>query len=321
MMGNSHPQFLHSTMNQLFYNNSGPNSLLYEDNMMQLQHHQNSPQLPPRTPQTSHRTQKTPVMGTKSFHRRTNSNASSQHGSGSNRNSFQCSSENAPMSDFNYDYRFHNFDMNHRENFEFHSLPYDSSSNITNALSPNRVRIYENLSHFQMQTSPAPSSLPITTTPSYSSSNRDEAPKIPSTIAPTNISNISLSNAEKRKMFFNVDSSPSSVQQNSPVTSSQKSKFVSNGDQLIVSEANNVNNGSAKVSNSSTGCTPTHSTPQDSFSDDSSYLSALSRLRLSPDNFLDEGLTLFSPTSRYTIANMQRAMVKRTMELEDNENS
>lgn len=312
----------------MFYQNSGPNSLLFEDNMRQQQNM--SPQLPPKTPSHGHRT---PVMGTKTFHRRTNSNASSQQGGGgnvSNRNSFQQSEiVDARPRDFNFDYPFQQFEklnnfmnINQHEHFEFHSLPYDNSShsNVTNAL-PNTMRIYENLNNFQpsfQSSSPSPSSLPVSSS-SYSRMEPcDDDIKTPS--------NISISNAEKRKMFFSNESSASFSSAPNPHDHSmhQKPKFIAIGDQILVSEANmnigNSNSSSTKISGS-TGCTPTHSTPQDSFSDDSSYLSALSRIRFSPDNFLDEGLTLFSPTSRITIASMQRAMVKRTMELEDNEKS
>lgn len=61
--------------------------------------------------------------------------------------------------------------------------------------------------------------------------------------------------------------------------------------------------------NSSTGCTPTHSTPQDSFtSDDSSYLSARDGVpsmssqnrRFSPDNFLDtDEQSPFNPNAHH----------------------
>lgn len=303
----------------MFYNNSGPNSLLFEDNMRQQQQEQMSPQLPPKLSTPSHRTPATPVMGTRTYHRRTHSNASSQQGS--NRNSFQ-QSENAGTvearpRDFNFDYPFQQFEkanifmnVSQQEHFEFHSLPYDNSNN-SNAV-PNAMRIYENLNHFHP--SPSPSSLPATSSSSYSRMEQcdDDDIKTPS--------NISISNAEKRKMFFSNESSSSFSSAQNPHDSSmhQKPKFIAIGDQILVSEANST---STKVLTGSTGCTPTHSTPQDSFSDDSSYLSALSRIRFSPDNFIDEGLTLFSPTSRCTIASMQRAMVKRTMELEDNEKS
>jgi hypothetical protein len=145
---------------------------------------------------------------------------------------------------------------------------------------PNRMRLYENISHFQQSSSLPPSNCqtPIKKTISP-----------PSTKSP-----IALANAERRKMFFNSELAEGDVK----------------NDDIIVTEANNLN--TMKIS-SSTGCTP-----QDSFSDDSSYLSALSRVRFSPENFLDVGNS-FSTASRMAVANMQRAMVKRTIELEEGE--
>jgi hypothetical protein len=74
--------------------------------------------------------------------------------------------------------------------------------------------------------------------------------------------------------------------------------------------------------NSSTGCTPTHSTPQDSFtSDDSSYMSARDGVpsmssshnrRFSPDNFLDTDDSPFSPNAHHF--HSQRKLSRRKEE-------
>jgi hypothetical protein len=126
-------------------------------------------------------------------------------------------------------------------------------------------------------------------------------------------------NAEKRRMFFSNENPISPTLSQNQEISSSRSQFSPN--QSITSDGT-MNNTPSKVSGS-TGCTPTHSTPQDSFSDDSSlYLSALSRLRFSPENFLDETVpVVFSPTSRMAVAKIQRAMVQRTLELENDEKS
>lgn len=257
------------------------------------------PQLPPKTPI------RTPVMGTKTIHRRTLSNASSSQ-CGSNRSSFQ-QLDNFGMVEQRpeeIDYRFQNFiksTNNRRELFQYHSVPY-SCDTIDAPEIPNRMRLYENVNNLM---SSGPSSMPpVTLNSSHYQTSKD-------------------SNAEKRRMFFSNENPISPSPSQSHEISSNRSQFSPN--QSITSDGTmsiaNLQNTPSKVSGS-TGCTPTHSTPQDSFSDDSSlYLSALSRLRFSPENFLDETVPVFSPTSRMAVANIQRAMVKRTMELENDEKS
>ena len=297
------------------YMNSGPTSFIeisnqYDsDSYRQLNYvdPQIPPQLPPKTPI------RTPVMGTKTIHRRTLSNTSSNNNNMSNRN-FPVD----PMDPrLDLDYRFQNFNISggaiNRE-LQFHSVPY--SCNYADAVNPNdsneipnRMRLYENISHFQHHF-PGSSSLPAShcQTPIKTSSSRNDG----NVQQEQYKSPISMSNAEKRKMFFATDTVASTVEVS-------KSQFA-NCDQIIVSEAN-INNivNSAKIN--STGVTPTHSTPQDSFSDDSSYLSALARF--SPDNFLNENNTnnFSAATGRMVAANIQRSIVRRAIEVDDNEKS
>jgi hypothetical protein len=280
------------------------------------QQHQNTagaaaappPQLPPKTPI------RTPVMGTKTIHRRTLSNASSQSQYNNNTNNSN-NSRNFYVDPRieEMDYRFHNFNIHgaiNREPFQFNSVPYScnySEAPDSHPMIPNRMRLYENVSHFQhhLQSASLPPShcqTPIKSSKAEPISQKDRIIKSPPS---------QLSNAEKRKMFFATE----------PLIDEMACKSqIANGDQIIVTEANISIVNTSKVSGS-TGCTPTHSTPQDSFSDDSSYLSALSRVRFSPDNFLNETANSFSSTSRMAVANMQRAMVRRTIELEESDKS
>lgn len=289
------------------YMSSGPTSFIELSNQYESDNSyrqtsyvdpQIPPQLPPKTPI------RTPVMGTKTIHRRTLSNTSSSNNTNGNRN-FQIDALDPRL---DLDYRFQNFNISggaiNRDSFQFHSVPYNCSSNNYNDSTspheiPNRMRLYENISHFQhhhLQSSSLPPSHCQTPVKAYKSP-------------------ISISNAEKRKMFFAADSSS--------VVETTKSQLSNNCDQIIVSEAN-INMVNASKINS-TGCTPTHSTPQDSFSDDSSYLSALARF--SPDNFLSENNTnnFNTATSGGRImtqaANIQRSMVRRAIEIDEHEKS
>lgn len=280
------------------YSNSGPNSFIYNDTAGQsnFDNYNNAPpslppQLPPKTPI------RTPVMGTKTIHRRTLSNASSSQ-CGSNRSSYQqLDNFNMDQRPEDFDYRLQNFmnSSNRRELFQYHSVPYSCDAPEI----PNRMRLYENVNSLK---SSGPSSMPPSSSSHYIQTSNNDS---------------NLTNAEKRRMFFSNENPISPTPSQSQEISSSRSQFSPN--QSITSDG--TMNAPSKVSGS-TGCTPTHSTPQDSFSDDSSlYLSALSRLRFSPENFLDETVPVFSPTSRMAVANIQRAMVKRTMELENDEKS
>lgn len=259
-----------------------------------------SPQPPPKTPI------RTPVMGTRTYqHRRTLSNASSQYSSNRGSGQVDYGEVNNPQ---DLDYRFNNFNISGAiEPPQFHSVPYSCNhSDTTNSHPiPNRMRLYENVSHFQHlrdSSSPINHQTPLKT--SHIETNQSQE----------NIkSSSSITNSMRREMFFNPE--PSQLSPKVPVTNGNESHAMNN-------ESNVHNFNTTKVTGS-TGCTPTHSTPQDSFSDDSSYLSALSsqnRVRFSPDNFLTDN-NAFSPTSRAAVANLQRALVLRTLELEDGEKS
>lgn len=263
-----------------------------------------APQLPPKTPI------RTPVMGTKTIHRRTLSNTSSSQCSNSNRSSY-LQIDNLGLGldakPEDTDYRVHNFNTTinaRRELFQFHSVPYSCDSVNDSLEIPNRMRLYENLNNLQ------PASMP----PSSSSIQYVQ----------TKGGN-TFTNAEKRKMFFNTEkgiSSSSTIDQENILLRSQFSPK-SNIDDSITNDDNmKITNDNCSKTLVNPACS-TGSTPQDSFSDDNSslYLSALSRLRFSPENFLDETLTSFTPTSRIAVANIQRAMAKRTMELENQERS
>ncbi|CAG9806107.1 unnamed protein product [Chironomus riparius] len=301
-------QHQHSNMNPFqknptMYINSGPTSFIeisnqYDsDNYRQVNYvdPQIPPQLPPKTPI------RTPVMGTKTIHRRTLSNTSSNN---LNNRNFQID----PMDPrLDLDYRFQNFNIAggaiSREPLQFHSVPYTcnyADTVVPNEI-PNRMRLYENISHFQHNFQ-ASSSLPASHCQTPIKSIRNDGNVQPEQYK----SPISMSNAEKRKMFFAVD--------NVEVSKSQ----MSNCDQIIVSEAN-INNIINSTKINSTGVTPTHSTPQDSFSDDSSYLSALARF--SPDNFLNENTNNFNGSTggRINATNIQRSTVRRAIEVDDNE--
>lgn len=278
---------------------SGPASLI-DFNQYQTEYYQQAGYVD-QTPKTPIRT---PVMGTRTFqHRRTLSNVSSQYSSRGGH--VDCSEMIDPHE---LDYRFHNFNIAGEKPppSQFHSVPYSCNHpDTTNAHSiPNRMQLYENVSHFQHQlheSSPAQQQhTPLKTSHIETSSHAQEYGQEYSKPA-------SMTNSMRREMFFNPDPAPSSPK----VTQSN------GGDSHIATSYSTT-----KISGS-TGCTPTHSTPQDSFSDDSSYLSALSsqnRVRFSPDNFLTDN-TAFSPTSRIAVANLQRAMVRRTLELEEGEKS
>jgi hypothetical protein len=279
--------------------NSGPESFMdfnqYESEYYAQYLDQQPPQPPPKTPT------RTPVMGTRTYqHRRTHSNASSQY---SNRGSGQV--DYGEMVTQDLDYRFNNFNITGAiEPSQFHSVPYNCNQTDTTNAHPNRMRMYENVSHFQhlRETSPLiQHQTPLKT--SYIDTTQTQEIKNSS----------SITNSMRREMFFNPEPNPQSPKVS---TANGSENHVTNNE----SNTNNFN--ATKV----IGSTPTHSTPQDSFSDDSSYLSALSsqnrdyKLRFSPDNILTDS-NAFSPTSRAAVANLQRALVRRTLELEEGEKS
>lgn len=271
---------------------SGPASLI-DFNQYQTDFYQQAGFVD-QTPKTPIRT---PVMGTRTFqHRRTLSNVSSQYSSRGGHVDY-----GEMIDPHELDYRFHNFNIAEKPPpLQFHSVPYSCNHpDNTNAHPiPNRMQLYENVGIFQHQlheSSPAQHT-PLKTSHIETSSNCQEYSKA-----------ASMTNSMRREMFFNPEPAPSSPK----VTQS-------NGGEAHIAQSFST----TKISGS-TGCTPTHSTPQDSFSDDSSYLSALSsqnRVRFSPDNFLADNAA-FSPTSRIAVANLQRAMVRRTLELEEGEKS
>ena len=276
--------------------NSGPQSFIDFNQYESEYYAQYLDQPPPPPPKTPIRT---PVMGTR-LHRRTLSNTSSQYSS--NRGGGSQADYGEVINPQDLDYRFNNFNISgaiEREPLQFHSVPYNCNqpeSDTTNSHPiPNRMRLYENVSHFQHLRDSSTSSSQIQTP--IKTSYIDTTNHQPELIKTTS----SITNSMRREMFFNPE---------------PQQKI--NGGENHQSEMNPV-----KLSGN-TGCTPTHSTPQDSFSDDSSYLSALSsqnRVRFgSPDNFLSDNAA-FSPTSRAAVVNLQRAMAKRTMELEEGEKS
>lgn len=288
--------------------NSGPDSFIdfnqqYEsDYYAQSSYLDQPPPPPPKTPI------RTPVMGTRTYqHRRTLSNASSQYSSRGGQIDY-----GEVINPSEVDYRFNNFNISgaiEREPLQFHSVPYSCNHpDTTNAHPiPNRMRLYENVGHFQhhlQDASPQKAAhvqTPIKTS-SVETSNHNQ----------DYVKSSTMTNSMRREMFFNPDPNPMPPK-----------VFTTNGNEHQPAHEANTNTYSAMKVSGSTGCTPTHSTPQDSFSDDSSYLSALSsqnRVRFSPDNFLTDN-NLFSPTSRIAVANLQRAMVRRTMELEEGEKS
>lgn len=287
------------------FGNSGPKSFI-DFNQYEGEYYVQQQQFvePPKTPI------RTPVMGTRTYqHRRTHSNASSQYSGRGVPVDF-----GEPGNPSELDYRFNNFHINgaiEREPLQFHSVPYSCNHpDTTNAHAiPNRMRLYENVGHFQHHLhEPLPPNAqhqtPIKTTVIETSSNAQDYMKSPT-----------ITNSMRREMFFNSDSNSTQPKNAQSTTNGSESQTASE----IIHSSSFVN---TKVSGS-TGCTPTHSTPQDSFSDDSSYLSALSsqnRVRFSPDNFLTDN-NMFSPTSRIAVANLQRAMELRTIELEEGEKS
>lgn len=294
----------HSNMNPFqqppsAFVNSGPDSFIdfnqYESDFYAQSNYLDQP--PPPPPKTPIRT---PVMGTRTYqHRRTHSNASSQYSSRGG----QIDYGEVVVNPTELDYRFNNFNISgaiEREPLQFHSVPYSCNHpDTTNAHPiPNRMQLYENVSHFQhhLHDISPQKQIPLKTSVIETTSQGHDYMK-----------NTVLTNSMRREMFFNPDPNPAPQEVNEPNPTSETNPNAYN---------------MTKVSGS-TGCTPTHSTPQDSFSDDSSYLSALSsqnRVRFSPDNFLADN-TAFSPTSRIAVANLQRAMVRRTMELEEGEKS
>lgn len=286
--------------------NSGPQSFI-DYNQCEGEYYAQSTYLeqppPPKTPI------RTPVMGTRTYqHRRTLSNASSQYsGRGG-----QVDYGEAMMNPAEIDYRFNNFNISSAiegEPLQFHSVPYSCNHpDTTNAHPVNdRMMLYENVRHFQHHLHEGSPSITQHQTPLKTSYIETTAH------SPEYQKSSSVTNSMRREMFFNPDPNPTSI-----INAQCKT---SGGDNQPTNEPITSTYSTSKVSGS-TGCTPTHSTPQDSFSDDSSYLSALSsqnRVRFSPNNFLEDNG--FSPTSRAAVANLQRAMVRRTMELEEGEKS
>lgn len=278
--------------------NSGPDSFI-DFNQYEADYYAQGGYLEqaPRTPI------RTPVMGTRTYqHRRTHSNVSSQY---SNRG-VQVEYGEVLM-DPELDYRFNNFNISgaiDHEPIQFHSVPYDCNHPDTTNCHPipDRMRLYENVGHFQNH-------LQESSSPHSQSQTPIKTSHIETSHTPDFIRDTSITNSMRREMFFNPEPNPLSPRAAQSTTNG--------GENQPTNESN-----TAKISGS-TGCTPTHSTPQDSFSDDSSYLSALSsqnRVRFSPDNFLTDN-NAFSPTSRIAVANLQRAMVRRTLELEEGEKS
>lgn len=289
--------------------NSGPDSFIdlnqYESGYYaQGSYADQPPPPPPKTPT------RTPVMGTRTYqHRRTLSNASSQYSGRGGQIDY-----GETLNPAEIEYQFNNFNISgamEQQPLQFHSVPYSCNHpDTTNTHQiPNRMRLYENVSHFQHHLSEEPSQ----------NVSQQQTPIKTSYIETTCrdqdfIKTSSITNSMRREMFFNPDPNPM------PQRVAQCSTNGSENHQT--NEANQSAFSTTKVSGS-TGCTPTHSTPQDSFSDDSSYISALSsqnRVRFSPDNFLTDS-NAFSPTSRMAVANLQRAMVRRTLELEEGEKS
>ena len=297
----------HSNMNPFtqapVFSHSGPHSFIDFHPCEVDYYAQSSYDQPPPPP--SKTPIRTPVMGTRTYqHRRTLSNASSQYSSRGVQVDY---SEVNPAE---LDYRFNSFNISgaiEREPLQFHSVPYscNHSDNTNVHPVPDRMRLYENLSHFQHQLKDSPSGslnashnqIPIKTTYIETTAQNQDFMKT-----------TAMANSIRGEMFLNNESNPQNTT-----------------NELDDHQTNETITGTfstTKISGS-TGCTPTHSTPQDSFSDDSSYLSALSsqnRVRFSPDNFLTD-VNAFSPTSRIAVANLQRAIVRRTLELEEGEKS
>lgn len=304
------PSQQHSNMNPFsqapVFSNSGPNSLTdfnqYENDYY-AQYLDQPPPPPPKTPI------RTPVMGTRTYqHRRTLSNASSQYSGRGGQVDY------GEVNPAELDYRFNNFNISgaiDHQPLQFHSVPYSCNhpDNTNVHPVPDRMRLYENVSHFQHHLHKSP--------PVSFNTSQNQTPIKTSYIETTTHNDFNntnaMTNSMRREMFFKSEQDPiaqsdhqgSTNLENHPATETITHTF-----------------STTKISGS-TGCTPTHSTPQDSFSDDSSYLSALSsqnRVRFSPDNFLTD-TNAFSPTSRIAVANLQRALVRRTMELEEGEKS
>lgn len=302
----------HSNMNPFsqapVFNNSGPSSFIdFEQNENDYygptSYVEQAPPPPPKTPI------RTPVMGTRTYqHRRTLSNASSQYSGRGGQVDY-----GEVINPAELDYRFNNFNISgaiNREPLHFHSVPYSCNQPDNTNVNPvpDRMRLYENISHFQHN---------IHDSHSIALNSPQNQTPIKTTYIETTTHNqdaIKSTNSIRRELFFNSEANP--VTQNCSDQCSTESRTENH-------PTNEMITSTLKISGS-TGCTPTHSTPQDSFSDDSSYLSALSsqnRVRFSPDNFLADGNNAFSPTSRIAVANLQRAMVRRAMELEEGEKS
>lgn len=261
-----------------------------------------SPQLPPKTPT------RTPVMGTKTIHRRSFSNTSSQSLKYNvNNNSIR----DNPDSTFVTEEQFQNPDIYGAINRDsFNSVPYSCNfSDTTFHQIPNRMRFYENINNCEKHHQSSSSSLPSSHCHTPVKSINKKKQEIQNYKSPG-----SISNAERRKRFFTPSSAELSIAENIiiPTSSKNTSSAVTsfgNEDQIILTRAtiNTVNN--SKVSYSTT-----HSTPQDSFSDDSSYLSALSsRVRISPDNFLNDYIF----TNRMSATDMQKDIVKPNKDIDD----
>lgn len=249
----------------------------------------------PRTP-VRHHQQNVPIMGMRTYqHRRTSSNVSSQY---SNRG-FQQEYEYEPqeINPNDMDYRFNNFNnpnsISIREQ-PFHSMPYHGCNRLDHnePTIPSRMRVYENIANFQdlQNTShlhPCSSSsqnqTPIKISPAamYQNNSKLSYDNTPHTYLKTT----AITNSARRQMFFSSDL-------DDVVTVGEFGEAIESVDNVVA-------NGNNKLSNS-TGCTPTHSTPQDSLSDDSSYLSALSRVRFSPENILSDNNLVFSPNRLVT---------------------
>lgn len=261
------------------------NSMMCQNNIMDYQPYQRTRELLnssgfvdiPRTPQ------RMPVMGTRTYqHRRTMSNVS--HYSNVNRG-FQVESEEEAgrSGDYNdLDYRFSSLNIepylvpfNKMSESQQEEKPISSNLYQSGASIPNRMRLYENISVYQQRQQSPSSGIQQNLSQPHQQISQIEHSNTPTHLLKTSPNNNSNGQQEyeQRPRFIN-----------------QTTILASNSDY-----ANSNNTSTNKIANS-TGCTPTHSTPHDSFtSDDSSYLSAregismssTSRVRFSPDNFLN----------------------------------
>ena len=241
-----------------------------------------------------HHQQNVPIMGMRTYqHRRTSSNVSSQY----NNRGFQQEYEYEPqeLNHNDMDYRFNNFNNSIREQ-PFHSMPYHGYNRLDHneQTIPNRMRVYENIANFQDLQSTShlhpcsssshqlnQTSIKMSPAAIYQNNTKHSYDNNPHTYLKTT----AITNSARRQMFFSSDLDDTGT--------------VGEFGEAIESVENVVGNGDNKLSNS-TGCTPTQSTPQDSLSDDSSYLSALSRVRFSPENILSDNNLVFSPNRLVT---------------------